>query len=721
MSNDDIFEFTEFNSAFSVYVDNNKFKKEIKNNSFNKEEKDDKKQNIDNVLNNIYPKYIEKWVDSDIILNCQLCKTKFGYFIGKHHCRACGCVFCSQCCNQNIKIPDYIKKPTEDNTYKQQIINLCKYGKYDTSLVCKDCYSKIKNLNKIMHILCIAEFLDLKSLYNILKVNKNWYNAAIHYLSKFRDIQYKRTEKTYDNWELNILYLSSNLLFKHSNWKAHIVKSQLQLFYEEKINKLDFFDNKDDKTKNECWCFMCSRKCNLNVDLMDFIEILQFINILNEKKNLLWENEILRKYILHILQYINISANDINKLIIKKIIPLLCSILISLLNECIDQINVGFVKKIFDEFLIYPDIILCFYDEILYLRTLEDVSMGCINLYDIIRDYLNKDIHLQDCENNISYMINSIVNIAEKNTDKIKLPILYPLDYNWQIVKINKYSVMKSNSEPILFDVIISNKNNTKKQVKFLIKRENTLRKEQIISCVIYLLLFKLKQQESSANKQYENIPTYDIKMLNKNVGIIEFVENSITLREINDKGYTIQNYISENNKNEILDIIKRRFMNSLSVSCCLSYILGLGDRHLDNIMINNKGKIFNIDYGYLLENPKTNILGAPNIKVTTDMIDFLGGMNGEYYKKFKSRLIHYYDIMRLYKNIIGNYYEIIGNEKYLDWNFYKYKLESRFMTGLVAKDIHIVLTNEIETSSSVSSSFNDTCHYLSMWWNKSS
>lgn len=44
--------------------------------------------------------------------------------------------------------------------------------------------------------------------------------------------------------------------------------------------------------------------------------------------------------------------------------------------------------------------------------------------------------------------------------------------------------------------------------------------------------------------------------------------------------------------------------------------------------MINNLGQIFHIDYGYLMDNPATSIISNPNIKVTTVMIDFLGGIS---------------------------------------------------------------------------------------------
>ena len=160
-----------------------------------------------------------------------------------------------------------------------------------------------------------------------------------------------------------------------------------------------------------------------------------------------------------------------------------------------------------------------------------------------------------------------------------------------------------------------------------------------------------------------------------------------------------------------MVDAIKRKFSNSLAISCCISYLLGLGDRHLDNIMINKKGQIFHIDYGYLLENPKTHIFGSPNIRITQGMVDFLGGIHGNYYKEFNNYLIYVYDIMRLYKNIIVDYYEIMGSQQLINWNVFKERLESRFMTGLVCDHIKIILTNEIESSNSMAGMFNDVLH----------
>jgi hypothetical protein len=710
--------------GFSVYVEHNKFQntknKEVQNSSF--EFQNDTDNNL--ALNNIYPKFNKKWIDSNVVHNCQLCISPFGYLTRKHHCRACGHVFCSDCCQKYIKIPKNIKIPEEDNTYRQQIVNLYKYQKTFESLVCDECYNKIKNLENIAYYANIAEFLDLKTLYITLKVSKKWYNACIHHLSKFREIQYKSNKLLYDKWEINIMSLSSDILLSHSYWKTHLIKSYIQEYYETLDKKtLDKINTKISKKKCSCWTLMCTRRCHLKLDLLDYIEILRFVSLVEETKKIriLWKNDDLKTFLLNILHDICYISNDININIFKSSIPLFCSFMTELLNNFWEDIDINFVKKMIDEIIIYPEALYSLYDELEYLRSTDNKNLGIMNMHDILKDYLNTHTDLNDKIKNMIKSISILIdNSTENIQNKMTLPILYPLNYNWNIIKINKCIVMNSSSKPLLLDVVICDEMMNMKNVKFLIKKENSLRKEQLVSCLIYLLLFKLRQHELKNNKIIDKMPTYQIKMLTKNIGIIEFVEDSITLREIIDKGYTIKNFILEKNKKEIYDVVQKRFTTSLAISCCLSYILGLGDRHLDNIMINNKGQIFNIDFGYLLEHPMTNILGAPNIKLTSDMVDFLGGVKSEYYKYFTKYLIYVYDIIRLYKNIIVSHYEMIGNENLLNWSVFQDKLESRFLSGLHSKEFEIILINEIESSASISNSFNDACHKLKIWWSKS-
>jgi hypothetical protein len=42
--------------------------------------------------------YVPRWVPDDSVKACTLCERVFSLFNRKHHCRACGDIFCSKCC-----------------------------------------------------------------------------------------------------------------------------------------------------------------------------------------------------------------------------------------------------------------------------------------------------------------------------------------------------------------------------------------------------------------------------------------------------------------------------------------------------------------------------------------------------------------------------------------------------------------------------------------------
>jgi phosphatidylinositol 3-kinase len=78
-----------------------------------------------------------------------------------------------------------------------------------------------------------------------------------------------------------------------------------------------------------------------------------------------------------------------------------------------------------------------------------------------------------------------------------------------------------------------------------------------------------------------------------------------------------------------------------------LTYLLGIGDRHLDNIMIHKNGYLFHIDYSFILgKDPK---LMAPEIRLTKDMVNVMGGEQSYNYHKFKNHCTIIFNILRKY------------------------------------------------------------------------
>ncbi|XP_063310815.1 myotubularin-related protein 3 isoform X2 [Pelobates fuscus] len=66
---------------------------------------------------------VTRWLPDHLAVNCYNCESKFWLASRKHHCRNCGNVFCSSCCNQKMPVPS------------QQL--------FEPSRVCKLCYSNL--------------------------------------------------------------------------------------------------------------------------------------------------------------------------------------------------------------------------------------------------------------------------------------------------------------------------------------------------------------------------------------------------------------------------------------------------------------------------------------------------------------------------------------------------------------------------------------------------
>ena len=111
---------------------------------------------------------------------------------------------------------------------------------------------------------------------------------------------------------------------------------------------------------------------------------------------------------------------------------------------------------------------------------------------------------------------------------------------------------------------------------------------------------------------------------------------------------------------------MRENFTKSCAAYSVISYLLGFGDRHLDNIMVTKSGILFHIDFSFIMgDDPK---MLSPEIRVIPEMIDAMGGQNSKHYEQFKqycticyNTLRQYYGLFKIQLSMLYKYRDLEG------------------------------------------------------------
>ena len=119
---------------------------------------------------------------------------------------------------------------------------------------------------------------------------------------------------------------------------------------------------------------------------------------------------------------------------------------------------------------------------------------------------------------------------------------------------------------------------------------------------------------------------------------------NSISLDQLKRKtGLTLSQFFKsyyDEESTAYKEAIKN-FISSLAGYSLVCYFLQIKDRHNANIMLDDKGRLIHIDFGFMFTNAPGKGIHFENapFKLTKEMIEVLGGVNSKYFTKFRKLL----------------------------------------------------------------------------------
>jgi phosphatidylinositol 3-kinase len=161
----------------------------------------------------------------------------------------------------------------------------------------------------------------------------------------------------------------------------------------------------------------------------------------------------------------------------------------------------------------------------------------------------------------------------------------------------------------------------------------------------------------------------YHILATSPTAGAVQFIP-STPLSDVDKTDRSILNFLRRHNPdpNAPLGVRKETmdtYIKSCAGYCVITYILGIGDRHLDNLLLTPNGNFFHADFGYILgRDPKPF---APLMKLSTQMVDGMGGPDHENFRQFRQHCATAYLALRKSANLILNLFALMTESNVQD------------------------------------------------------
>lgn len=298
-------------------------------------------------------------------------------------------------------------------------------------------------------------------------------------------------------------------------------------------------------------------------------------------------------------------------------------------------------------------------EEKLILNLQRDFIVKIDRVNQTMKTYVSGSINNMSKQEYLEYLINTELNSFIKEQDKVSDFVRLPIVPNCKVIQINSKDckIFKSSLQPVKLSFTLEELSTRKKvQYSVIYKNGDDLKQDQLISNIIKIMDFLLLEENVNLS-----IKSYDILPLGLNIGMIEFIESD-TVSNILSKNGSIKSFLNEKEnqiKSSKLDITNI-FIKSTAAYSIITYLLGIGDRHLENLLITPKGEFFHADFGYILGNdPK---LFPPLMKLPPQIVEGFGGTkdNNAKYDEFRGYCFVCFLILRRNSGLLIDLFKFV-------------------------------------------------------------
>lgn len=617
----------------------------------------------------IQPSTPSTWIPDERVQRCFGCGATFSTFRRKHHCRSCGRIFCASCTAYRELIPSYYH--TFSGVHPNQ-----------PQRTCAPCTQSLKRAAEVEHLIRMISVLPvlMTELFDLRLVNKQWNHATNTMFSLFRGLQYKLSCQAYSTIECDFLTTHSKEFHGHVPWQVHALAALHQRGHVCFKKEPSHFDV-------PCRKLLCSRACRPMLSVEDILR-LGMTNSLEESPVQRWVIEAWRSMdhaaMKHMMPWWVYFGGKFKTLFKHGLIPLASKrldLLFAMWFECDLQKT--------------PRLLHAF--EHVQKGLLADASVDT-------RRELRKTQNLVRCFKQMA--------VAPSKERRAELMTVFfrengPVRLPWNVkIVIKRMRVIKqlaSSSKPLVLELMALDG----VCHSVLLKRED-VRTDRLAMVIGYWM---------NHLTQHIHVHTYDVFPLNDRCGIVQMIPRTKTLYDIRKSKVTLLNYIMNLNESLSVKTLRKRVVASTAGACLLAFAMGLGDRHLENILVSADALLVHVDFGYVLgEDPKRQ---RTHMRITDDMIDALGGKHSATFASFVETTQVSYATMRIYTSfwyhlMVSEYF--IHGDKRRHWKRIRDHTLDRFVPGEGNEEASIQFESVVATAAQETwlQSFMDMTHTAS-------